>query len=118
MIKLSQSEYANIVKIEVSDKITGKDAEKSESFIKAHYSGHQNINAFVDIKNIEGTNLSGIVKGLLLDIRHWGQFNKFAVTADKSWIANSAKTINLAPGIHVKHFNPGQTDQAFEWLSE
>lgn len=116
MIELSQNDHANIVYIEVSGRITGNDAEKSEAFIQSHYKKHQNINAFVNIKNIEGTNFSGIVKGMLLDIKHWGQFNKFAVIAEKSWIESGTKTINLAPGIHVKHFNRSQTDQAWEWL--
>lgn len=53
MIELRQSEYANIVYIEVSGRITGNDAEKSEAFIQSHYGKHQNINALVDIKKLK-----------------------------------------------------------------
>lgn len=118
MIKLSKSKYPGIVYIEVEAKVSGDDAEKSEAFIKAHYGETEHIDALVNIKSIDGVEPSGMLKGMLLDLKHWGQFRKFAVVADKSWIKGGAKIVNFAPGINVKHFDNNQIDQAWEWLLE
>lgn len=47
MMKLEETEYPNVVYVEVDGKVTQEDAEKSEAFIKEHYGNEKKLNAMV-----------------------------------------------------------------------
>ncbi|WP_411842007.1 STAS/SEC14 domain-containing protein [Salinicoccus sp. HZC-1] len=118
MIKIRESEYSNVIHMEVDGKVTEEDAEKSETFMNEHYEENASINALVDVKNLGGTDLGGLLKGTLIDIKHWKQYGKFAVITDSAWIEGGADAANAAPGIEVKQFDRAQMDQAWEWLKK
>jgi len=118
LIELRESEYTNIVQMTVDGKMTEEDVERIETFIDGHYGNEETLNAFVDIKNLGGTDLLGIVKGMLVDIKHWKQYGKFAVVTDSVWVEGGSTVSDLAPGIEVEQFDRAQKDQAWEWLKQ
>ncbi|WP_271396677.1 STAS/SEC14 domain-containing protein [Salinicoccus roseus] len=118
MMKLEETKYPNVVYIEVDGKVTEEDAEKSEAFIKEHYGNEKKLNAMVYIKDMEGTDLGGILKGSLIDIKHWEQYGKFALIANPAWIEGGAAVADVMPGIEVRQFDRAQIDEAWEWLQK
>ncbi|WP_017549116.1 STAS/SEC14 domain-containing protein [Salinicoccus carnicancri] len=118
MIELEESEYPNLVQMTVDGKMTEEDVEMIETFIDEHYGHEETLNALVDIKNFEGTDLLGIVKGILVDIKHWKKYGKFAVITDSVLVEGGSEISNLAPGIEVEQFDRAQKDQAWEWLKK
>ncbi len=116
MITLRSTDYPNIIYMEVDGSVTKEDADKSEAFITENYGDKDNVSAIVDIKNIDGVTVAGVLKGIFLDARHWNQFQKFAVIAEEGWIKGGAKVVDFAPGIEVKVFERSQVDEAFSWL--
>ncbi len=118
LIELEESEYPNLVQMTVDGKMTEEDVEMIETFIDEHYGHEETLNALVDIKNFEGTDLLGIVKGILVDIKHWKKYGKFAVITDSVLVEGGSEISNLAPGIEVEQFDRAQKDQAWEWLKK
>lgn len=118
LIKIHESDYPNIVYMEVDGKVTKEDVEKSEAFIKGHYGNDASLDALIYVKNIEGTDLGGILKGALIDIKHWNQYGRFAVVTDAGWIEAGVKTADVAPGIEMKQFDKDHVEQAWEWLQK
>lgn len=116
MIEIHETDYSNILYMEVYGRISQEDAEKSDTFIKEHYADETTVNALVDVKNLEGTDLGGLLKGMVVDIKHWNQYGKFAVITDSAWIEGGAKTADAAPGIEVKQFDRSQNEDAWKWL--
>lgn len=116
MIHIRKTEYPHIIYMEVDGKVTKEDAEKSEAFIQEHFGDKEPLSAVVEIKNIDGVSTGGILKGTLLDIRHWNQFKKFAVLAEESWIKGGAKAVDAAPGIEVEVFKRTEHEKAIQWL--
>ncbi|WP_020007508.1 STAS/SEC14 domain-containing protein [Salinicoccus albus] len=116
MIKINESDYPNIVSLEVDGNLTKEDAEKADGFIKEHYGEDASVNALIYVKNIEGASPGGILKGAVMDIKHWNQYGKFAVVTDTAWIEEGVKFADIAPGIEMKQFDKDQVDQALEWL--
>lgn len=116
MIKSRESDYSNILYMEVDGKVTQEDAEKSDAFIKEHYAEGETVNALVDVKNLEGMDIGGLLKGMVVDIKHWDQYGKFAVITDSAWIEGGAQAADTAPGIEVKQFDRSQKEDAWEWL--
>ena len=116
MINIRKTEYSNIIYMEVDGAVNKEDADKSETFITENYGDKAQVSALVDIKNIEGVSIGGVLKGIFLDARHWNQFQKFAVIAEEGWIKAGAKAVDFAPGIEVKVFERTQVNEAFLWL--
>ncbi|WP_342389393.1 STAS/SEC14 domain-containing protein [Salinicoccus bachuensis] len=117
-MKLEESEYPNVVYVEVDGKVTEEDAEKSEAFIKKHYGNEKKLNALVYIKDMEGADIGAILKGSVIDVKHWEQYGKFALVANPAWIEGGSTVADLMPDIEVRHFDKAQIDKAWEWLQE
>lgn len=118
MLKISESDYPNVVYVEVDGGVIDKDAEKSEAFIKEHYGENAEINALVYIKKLEKVELAAMLKGIGVDVKHWNQFRKFAVVTDSNWLEKGAKSANFLPGIEVKQFNKTKIDEAWTWVTK
>ncbi|HIW12973.1 MAG TPA: STAS/SEC14 domain-containing protein [Candidatus Salinicoccus stercoripullorum] len=118
MIELQESGYRNILQMTVDGKMTEEDVDRTEAFIDEHYGDEETLNVLVDIKNLAGTDLLGIVKGMLMDIKHWKQYGKFAVVTDSVWVEGGSEVSDLAPGIEVEQYDRAQKDQAWEWLKK
>jgi len=118
LIELQESGYRNILQMTVDGKMTEEDVDRTEAFIDEHYGDEETLNVLVDIKNLAGTDLLGIVKGMLMDIKHWKQYGKFAVVTDSVWVEGGSEVSDLAPGIEVEQYDRAQKDQAWEWLKK
>ncbi|CAM4322403.1 STAS/SEC14 domain-containing protein [Lacicoccus alkaliphilus] len=117
MLKLSESEYPNVVQIEVDGNVMDIDAEKSEAFIKEHYGDDAELNALIYIKKLEGVRPGGVLRGIPVDAKHWDQFNKFAVVADDDILKSLGSLTDMLPGISVESFDKTEIDDAWRWLA-
>lgn len=118
MMSLENTEYPNVVYVEVDGKVTQEDAEKSEAFIKEHYGDEEKLNAMVYLKRIEGGDVGAILKGSLVDVKHWGQYGRFALVANPAWIQGGAAVADVMPGIEVRQFDKAQIEEAWHWLQQ
>lgn len=118
MINIRESDYPNIMYLEVDGKAAKEDVEKAESFMNEHYGEKDTVNGLIDVKNIEGTEISGLLKGMLVDIKHWNQYERFAVITDSAWIESGTQAADIAPGIRLRQFDRAQKADAWEWLQK
>lgn len=118
MLKLSESEFPNVVHVEVDGNVMDIDAEKSEAFIKEHYGEDAELNALIYVKKLEGVTPGGALRGIPVDAQHWNQFNKFAVVADDGMLKKIGSFADMLPGISVKSFNKTEIDDAWRWIAE
>lgn len=118
MLKITESEYPNVVYMEVGGGITKEDTEKAESFLKEHYGDNDEINALAYFKKLEDVDGDAVLKGMFIDAKHWNQYNKIALVADDDWLQKSASLADILPGINVKQFNKTEVDAAWNWLGK
>ncbi|TLS36772.1 STAS/SEC14 domain-containing protein [Pseudalkalibacillus caeni] len=116
MIFLLPSRNKSTIAIEVSRSVTEEDSKFVENIVEERFGKNDPINALVIINELDGTSLSGMLKGIKFDIDHYDQSNKFAVVADKKWLEMSAKLSDLLPNIEVESFEPNELELAWGWL--
>lgn len=118
MLKINESDYPNVVYMEVDGGITKEDTENAESFIKEHYGDSAEINALAYFKKLEDVDADAMLQGMFIDAKHWNQYNKIALVADDDWLQNSASVADILPGIKVKQHNKSEIDEAWDWVAE
>ena len=118
MLKITGSEYPNVVYMEVDGGVTKEDTEKAESFIKEHYGESAEINAFAYFKKLEDVDVEAVLKGMYIDAKHWNQYNKIALVADDDWLQNIASLTDILPGINIKQYNRTEVDEVWGWLEK
>lgn len=118
MLKITESDYAKVVYMEVDGGITKEDTEKAETFIKERYGDNDEINALAYFKKLEDVDAGAMLKGMFIDAKHWNQYNKIALVADDDWLQNTASLADILPGINLKQYSKTETDDAWSWLGK
>lgn len=118
MLKVTESEYPDVVYMEVDGRVTNQDVEKADAFMKEHYGENAEINVLAYFEKLDNIDAGAMLKGMFVDAKHWNQYEKIALVADKDWLQHSASLVDLLPGIDVRQYNKAEIDEAWSWLRE
>ena len=118
MLTFLPSKDPSTIAVEMSGKSTEEDAQKLDQFVKEHIVDGKEFNLLAVIDNVDGASLKGLAEGIKFDTKRMNQFNKIAIIADTSWSTIISSLGNFVPGIEAKHFETGQLDEAWDWITE
>ncbi len=104
------------VAVQFSGKATQSDADKLEKYVAEHYGNNQKFNILALIKDVDGTNLMGMVNGLKFDAKRMNQFNKIAAVSNLPWVQSMANLGNMMPTLEVKAFSEQDLEKAWAWV--
>lgn len=116
MLKMNESDYPNVVYMEVDGGVTKEDTEEADTFINEHYGESAEINALVYLKKLDGFEAGAVMKGMFIDAKHWNQYEKIALVADDDLLQKSVSLTDILPGINVNQYNKTEMDDAWSWL--
>ena len=104
------------VAVQFSGKATQNDADKLERYVAEHYGSSQKFNILAIIRDVEGTNLMGMVSGLKFDAKRLNQINKIAAVSNLQWVQSMASLGNMLPTLELKAFSEKDLEKAWAWV--
>ncbi|WP_455661485.1 STAS/SEC14 domain-containing protein [Pradoshia sp.] len=116
MLEIIPSRDRMTVAVQFSGKATQTDADKLERYVAEHYGNNQKFNILAIIKDVDGTNLMGMVNGLKFDAKRMNQFNKIATVSNLPWVQSMASLGNMMPALEVKAFSEQDLEKAWAWV--
>ncbi len=116
MLEIIPSRDRMTVAVQFSGKATQTDADKLERYVAEHYGNNQKFNILAIIKDVDGTNLMGMVNGLKFDAKRMNQFNKIAAVSNLPWVQSMASLGNMMPALEVKAFSEQDLEKAWAWV--
>jgi len=118
MIEILPSRHAGTVCVGVYGKLTAEDARKIDEYAEDVYGDKGRFNILTVIKELDGTTIQSLLKGMKVDMKHWNQMNKFAVVSKKDWVEKASKAGKILPGITVEYFEMDEMEKAWKWLEK
>lgn len=78
------------------------------------------INMYLDVRSFSYITATALWEDIKLDVKHWGNFNRVAITSDDSNLLKAAAALaTLVSPAEVRHFPLEQKREAIHWaLSE
>jgi len=116
MLEIIPSRDMMTVAVQFSGKATQNDADKLERYIAEHYGSSQKFNILAIIRDVEGTNLMGMVSGLKFDAKRLNQINKIAAVSNLQWVQSMASLGNMLPTLELKAFSEQDLEKAWAWV--
>ena len=111
---------ANVVRLRVSDKITGSDLDAIMDRLDVVMSNPGKVHVFIETSSIEGVELKGLPSYIARATPLFGKLDRFgrvAVVADQAWVrAGTRLESALLPNIRYRTFKPDERDEALEWV--
>lgn len=116
MLQIIPSRDMMTVAVLFSGKATQSDADKLERYVAENYGNNQRFNILAIIRDVDGTNLMGMVSGLKFDAKRLNQFNKIAAVSNLQWLQSMANLGNMIPTLEVKAFSEQDLEKAWAWV--
>ena len=116
MLQIIPSRDMMTVAVLFSGKATQSDADKLERYVAENYGNNQRFNILAIIRDVDGTNLMGMVSGLKFDAKRLNQFNKIAAVSNLQWLQSMANLGNMLPTLEVKAFSEQDLEKAWAWV--
>lgn len=116
MLTIKPAQFEDIIEIEVNGKVSKNDIEGFEAYVESRMADGRNLNLLMELHNLDGYTVKGLMEGFKFDMKHWNEFHKIAVISEKQWLEFSTKLSSLLPKMTMKHFKSGEKDAAIEWL--
>lgn len=116
MLQIIPSRDMMTVAVLFSGKATQSDADKLERYVSENYGNNQRFNILAIIRDVDGTNLMGMVSGLKFDAKRLNQFNKIAAVSNLQWLQSMANLGNMIPTLEVKAFSEQDLEKAWAWV--
>ena len=116
MLEILPSKDMMTVAVRFSGKATQADADQLERYVAKHYGNNQKFNILAVIRDVDGTNLMGMISGLKFDAKRMNQFHKIAAVSDLQWVQSMANLGNMMPNLEVKAFAEKDLEKAWGWV--
>lgn len=118
MLKITESDYPNVIYMEVDGGVTKKDTDEAAEFISRHCGESSEINVLAYFKKIQNVEVGALVKGTFVDMWYWNQYEKIAFVTDDERLKKAASVADYLPGLNVREYDKAEMDDAWSWLSE
>lgn len=116
MLEANRVENTNIVEAKLDGGIETSEMETLRSEIDAVLAEHDKLRLLFVYEGLGSMDLQALWKDLKLEPRIVGDIEKMAVVSEKSWFGSVAGVLNSLMSMEVEAFEPGQREEALQWL--
>lgn len=119
MLTYKEDPSQNFIEFKVSGKVTREEFDDFAKKIQPRLENWKSIRLIEVIEDLDGVEVSALMKDLQFGLKNWGLFNrlqKCAVVADKKWIRTLADAVDPLFKPEIKVFQPGQIEDARSWV--
>ena len=116
MIRRLSESSQEVLELEFSGKITGKDMDGLEPVLDDYFDEFEDVRILVILKDITGFDSGGLLKEFKLGWKCWGKKGKIAVVGQKKWEELSVKLEALFQKADEKYFDIAKIEEARDWL--
>jgi hypothetical protein len=121
MIELLPSPGPDVVAFRAGGTLTERDIERAWAAMDAALDESARIGLYVEVVDLTGVTLAGLVKDLTLGLKNLGKlkhFRRIAVVTDAAWIRTAAAIEDkLLPGIEIRTYPTEEDEVAVAWLA-
>lgn len=121
MLELLPSPGPDVVAYRAGGTITESDIERAWAAMDAAIDESERIGLYVEVVDLTGVTLAGLVKDLTLGLKNLGKlkhFRRVAVVTDAKWIRTAAGIEDkLFPSIEIRTFETAEDGAAMAWLT-
>ncbi|HIG75208.1 MAG TPA: STAS/SEC14 domain-containing protein [Bacteroidetes bacterium] len=121
MLELLPSPGPDVVAYRAGGTITERDIERAWAAMDAAIDESHRIGLYVEVVDLSGVTLAGLVKDLTLGLKNLGKlkyFRRVAVVTDAAWIRTAAGIEDkLFPSIEIRTFETAEDGAAMAWLT-
>lgn len=76
------------------------------------------INLYLDVRSFNYITAAALWKDIKLDVRHWRDFNRIAITSDDSNLLKAATALaTLVSPAEIHHYTLEQKEEALHWAA-
>jgi hypothetical protein len=119
MLKLIES-AGDVVAVEVSGKIVGRDLDTAMDALDRAMAGHDKVHVFVETRSLDGLELASLPGYLARALPLFGKLHRFgrvAVVADQAWVrAGTRLESAMLPNISYRVYMPDERAEALAWV--
>jgi hypothetical protein len=117
------SEHPHVLALRLSGKLGEREMQGMYNLILPFLKGDDEIDLLIEAPYQEGMSLRGLLEGLKLGIKHFGQVTRgvrrMAVITDSRWMSRAVDLENLLiPSVEERPFTFAQKELALSWLHE
>ena len=110
----------DIVALEIGGRITSADLDVAMDRLERAFTAAQQVHVFVETRQIDGIELSGLGSYSARTLPLLGKLNRFgrvAIVADQAWIRLASRFESMIlPFISYRVFEPDRRDEALAWV--
>lgn len=117
MLNIDQPNENEVVKIEVSKKLTMEDYEKYLPEFDRLFEKYDALRFYIVLEDFFGFELEALLEEIKFDYRHKNQFGKSAIVGDKKWEEWLANFSGLLVESRMKFFEKEQKQEAWNWVN-
>ncbi|EEG76200.1 SpoIIAA family protein [Dethiobacter alkaliphilus] len=117
MFRILETDVESVIEFEVKGDVTKKDYEKLEEAIQQKLAQTNSVNLLCRITELSSVTAEAIIKDFKVGVEHYKNINKMAVVGSAEWVQWMSKLGAVLP-VDIKHFEPHQIDEAWEWVKE
>jgi hypothetical protein len=111
---------ADTIAVTIEGKITGADLDAVMDRLDAAFAAHDKVNVFVETRDLDGIELSGLGRYTARALPLFGKLTRFghvAVVSDQAWLRAATRLESaVLPFISYRVFEPAERDQALAWV--
>ena len=108
------------IAVTIGGKITGGDLDAVMDRLDAAFATHDKVHVFVETRDLDGIELSGLGRYTTRALPLFGKLNRFgrvAVVSDQAWLRAATRFESaILPFISYRVFEPAERDQALAWV--
>ena len=116
MLTASQIENTNIVELNVDGDVEAKDIEAARSAISSKLDENKKVRVLLMYENLGSMGPKAIWEDAGLEKSILDNAERMAVVSEKQWLEDTAENFNSSTNMEIKTFEPGQRDEALQWL--
>ncbi|WP_375438203.1 STAS/SEC14 domain-containing protein [uncultured Hymenobacter sp.] len=110
----------NLFALTISGELTKEHYDAILPLLEQKIARWGKINMYLDVRSFSYITATALWEDIKLDIKHWGNFKRVAITSDDSNLLKAAAALaTLVSPAEVRHFSLAQKREAIHWaLSE
>ncbi|SEI81329.1 SpoIIAA-like [Bhargavaea ginsengi] len=119
MLTFTPSQDERTVALRFDGGLTKEDALKLNEVISRKYEEEGSFNIFAEVGTVDLASIPDALRGVEFDMKRLMAFNKVALMSEQNWL-QFAEGLGMGEIARLKtrHFNPGEYEEAWEWLGE
>jgi len=108
----------NLLVLNISGDLTKEHYDEVLPLLEKKIARWGKINLYLDVRSFSHVTASALWEDIKLDVKHWRDFNRVAVTSDDSNLLKAAAALaTLVSPAEVRHFDLERKEEAMLWAA-